>query len=694
MPPLKEITLLMPSQMPPDLKLLVQSPLRIETLDQPARDLTPSTETVSRECPAQPFERNKIADLMRSPLTHYLVAVVAVALVAWIRVLLDPALGEHHPLIPFLAAVFLAAWIGGWKPGMLALVLGYLTAAFFFIHPRLSFEIHSPEQKIGLVIFLFIGGMSLLQFELIRRRTSELAQANDSLRRREAVAIERAEAGVRRLANIVDSSDDAIIGKDLDSVVTDWNKGAEKLYGHRAQEVIGKHVAVLLPPDQREKWHEVEHNIKHGLPVEPFETVRLRKDGSKVEISLAVSPILEEGRLVGMSTISRDLTYTKRLEGELRQAVKMEAVGRLAGGVAHDFNNLLTIINGYSDLLLARVGTEDLMRNMVTEIHKAGMRAEKLTQQLLAYSRKQILQPKVLDINALLTDIKKMLHRMVGEDMKIVTSLEPELGAIKADPTQIEQIVINLAANARDAMPQGGTLTIKTKNMDLDERYTAIHAGSRPGRYIMLETTDTGCGMSQFTKEHVFEPFFTTKEVGKGTGLGLAMVYGIVKQSEGYIELESELGRGTTFRVYLPRIEASVERDAALLDAGPLPGGTETVLLVEDDAMVLTFTRTLLQTGGYRVLEATGGDEALRISDRYTAAINLLVTDVVMPEMSGRLVAERLTRSRPAMKVLYLSGYTDDDILRHGVSVAETAFLPKPFTPSALAHKVREVLDH
>jgi two-component system, cell cycle sensor histidine kinase and response regulator CckA len=332
------------------------------------------------------------------------------------------------------------------------------------------------------------------------------------------------------------------------------------------------------------------------------------------------------------------------------------------------------------------------MRKMLANIHEAGKRAEKLTRQLLAYSRKQILQPKVLDINTYVTDIKNMLRRMVGEDMKIETTLDPELGLVKADPMQIEQIITNLAVNARDAMPQGGTLTIKTGNTDLDEKYTADHAGLRPGRYVKLEITDTGCGMDTTVKEHLFEPFFTTKAIGKGTGLGLAMVFGIVKQSGGYIDVESEPGRGATFRIYLPRIEGIVETDSPHEETAPLPSGTETVLLVEDDAMVLSFTRMLLQRGGYRVLEASGGEEAQSVSDRYATAIDLLVTDVVMPGMSGRVVAERLTRSRPAMKVLYLSGYTADDVFRHGVSVEEAAFLAKPFTSEALAYKLREVL--
>jgi two-component system cell cycle sensor histidine kinase/response regulator CckA len=609
---------------------------------------------------------------------------LAVAVMCWVRALLDPVLGDNYPFTAFLAAVFLAAWIGGWRPGLLALVLGYLAADYFFVPPRGYLGHLSAADAVGLVVYLFVGGMAIIQVEATRLSFVKLAQVNDRLRE---------EAGIHRLAQIVYSSDDAIIGKDLNGVVTDWNKGAEKLFGYSAAEVVGRHVSAILPTDQQGKWHEVMDKLRRRVPIEPFETVRLRKDGSRVDTLLTVSPILDEGRLIGLSTISRDLSYQKRLEAELRQAVKMEAVGRLAGGVAHDFNNLLTVINGYSELLLARPGSADSNRELMAEIHKAGKRAETLTKQLLAYSRKQILKPKILEINAHVVDIQKMVHRMVGEDMEIATSLDPELGRIRADPTQLEQIIINLATNARDAMPQGGTLTIRTRNIELDEKYTASHAGSRLGRYVMLEISDTGCGMDKKTKQHIFEPFFTTKDAGKGTGLGMAMVYGIVKQSEGYIEVESEPGRGTAFRIYLPRIEESLENDGPYQEEPPLPCGTETVLLVEDDSMVRAFTRTLLQNGGYHVLEASGGEEALGLSERCTTDIDLLVADVVMPDMSGRVVAERLANCRPAMKVLFLSGYTDDAVLRHGVSVEETAFLPKPFTPSIFAHKVRQVLD-
>ncbi len=636
--------------------------------------------------------QDEVEHATKSPLKKILAAVAAVALVTWIRHLLDPLIGEHHPFILFIAAVFLAALAGGWQSGLLALVLGYLSADFFFLHPRHSFGLSSAKDQIGLVFYFFVGGVALVQFELIRRRAVELTLANIRLRR-EAEARLAAEAGIHRLANIVDSSEDAIIGKDLEHIVTDWNKGAEKLYGYPAAEAVGKNISFLIPPDKWDKWQAAVEKARRGGLVESFETVCLRRDGSKVEILLTLSPIFEGGQLAGLSTISRDLTYQKRLEGELRQAVKMEAVGQLAGGVAHDFNNLLTVINGYSEMLLDGLQSTDPGRDLLTEIHKAGKRAEKLTQQLLAYSRKQIMQPKVLDINARVADIKKMLHRMLGEDMEIVTDLDPELGRIKADPTQVEQIIMNLAANARDAMPHGGVLTIRTSNVEFDENYPVTHPGSRPGRYVKLSITDNGCGMDPATKEHIFEPFFTTKGIGKGTGLGLAMVYGIVKQSDGYIVVESEPEKGTAFGIHLPRIEAAMENEETSPASAGLPRGSETILLVEDDPMVLAFTKSLLQLGGYRVMEASGGREALRMSEGYPGEIHLLLSDVVMPGESGRQVAEQLVRSRPGMKVLYMSGYTDDAVIRRGISVEETPFLPKPFTPGSLARKVREALD-
>jgi PAS domain S-box-containing protein len=392
--------------------------------------------------------------------------------------------------------------------------------------------------------------------------------------------------------------------------------------------------------------------------------------------------------------IQQELAERERLEAQLVQAQKMEAIGRLAGGVAHDFNNLLTAITGYTSLLLSESGVDDPARADLEEIKKAADRAASLTDQLLAFSRKKMLQPKVLDLNAVVADVERMLRRLIGEDIDLVTLLDPTLGRVKADPGQIQQVVMNLAVNARDAMPQGGQLTLETMNVDLDEAHAQQHVDLQPGSYVMLAVSDTGVGMDKETQDHLFEPFFTTKEIGKGTGLGLATIYGIVKQSGGGIYVYSEPGQGTTFKIYLPRIEEAV--DLPRPDAGRirLPQGSETVLLVEDEDMVRELARRILQRSGYTVLEARQARDAIAICARHETPIQLLITDVVMPGgMSGRDLAEHLATSRPEMQVLYISGYTDDAIVRHGMLDEGVAFLQKPFTPDALARKVRQVLD-
>ena len=389
-----------------------------------------------------------------------------------------------------------------------------------------------------------------------------------------------------------------------------------------------------------------------------------------------------------------DTTEHKQLEEQLRQSQKMEAVGKLAGGVAHDFNNLLTIITGYSQLLLDRIGQDSPLRGNLMEIKKAGDRASSLTQQLLAFSRRQVLKPKVLDLNSVVAGLEGMLQRLVGEDIHLVTALDPELGPVKADPGQIEQAIMNLVVNARDAMPQGGRLSIETANNV--ERTKADSRGEslkEPATYAMLAVSDTGCGMDAQTQARIFEPFFTTKEVGKGTGLGLSTVYGIVEQSGGHIDVASELGRGTTFKIYLPRVDDAVTERGGDKVSASQPRGTETVLIVEDEPGVRALARDTLQRRGYSVLEARHGIEALVIGDQHPGTIHLLMADVVMPQMNGREVAERLLRVRPKVKVLYVSGYTEDAIVHHGVLAPGTNFLQKPFTPDDLSEKVREVLD-
>ena len=370
----------------------------------------------------------------------------------------------------------------------------------------------------------------------------------------------------------------------------------------------------------------------------------------------------------------------------------MEAFGQLAGGVAHDFNNLLTVIFGYSELLLMALPPEDANSNMVSEIHRASQRAASLTRQLLAFSRQQVLEPRVLDLNAVIKDTATMLRRLIGEDIHFDTVLCPNISAVKVDPNQIEQVILNLAVNARDAMPQGGKLTLETSDIELDESYTKVHAEVQPGRFVLLAISDTGCGMTPEVKARVFEPFFTTKGVGKGTGLGLAVVHGIVEQSNGSIDLDSEVGVGTTFKIYLPTVE---ERQTNILDPGLArsSGGSETILLVEDEDGVREFAARSLQELGYTVLKASGGSAAVELMVSRREKIDLLVTDVVMPELNGRQLAEILLKSIPELKIIFVSGYTDDAIVRHGVLQANVAFLQKPFTSNSLACKVREVLD-
>jgi signal transduction histidine kinase/ActR/RegA family two-component response regulator len=400
---------------------------------------------------------------------------------------------------------------------------------------------------------------------------------------------------------------------------------------------------------------------------------------------------LENSRLLLESRRAYD--ELAETQGQLEQAQKMDAVGRLAGGVAHDFNNLLTVILGRTDILLHPLKPEDPMRRGIELIQRTAGRAADLTRQLLAFSRKQVLEPVVLDLSAVTTDMKDMLGRLIGEDIALLTTPTPGLGRVKADRGQIEQVIMNLAVNARDAMPQGGRLIVETADIDLDDEYVRRHVGARPGPHVMLAVSDTGTGIPHEIQPQIFEPFFTTKEQGKGTGLGLATVYGIVKQSGGYIEVDSEPGQGTTFRVYLPRLDAEpapVDRSARPAAAA---GGTETILLVEDEEGVRELARDILRASGYTVLEARNGPEALLLCERHQGPLDMLLTDVVMPRMSGRELAERLAPLRPDLSVLYMSGYTDDAVIRHGVLGAGTSFLQKPFTPAALVLHVRETLD-
>ena len=401
-----------------------------------------------------------------------------------------------------------------------------------------------------------------------------------------------------------------------------------------------------------------------------------------------------DGKPQGAICMALDVTDRKRLEEQFRQSQKMEAVGRLAGGIAHDFNNLLMVIQGYADLMQDRLPEGDSLRRNAEQIQIAARRATSLTRQLLAFSRKQILDPKVLNIQGVVVDMEEILHRLIGEDIVLRTSAGIDLGLVKADRSQIEQVIMNLAVNARDAMPSGGRLMIETSNVDVDETFTSHPVMRTPGRYVMLAVTDNGCGMDSETQAHIFEPFFTTKEKGKGTGLGLATVYGIVKQSDGYIWVYSEPGKGTSFKIYLPRIEevgTTGVPDRALV-AGPVPRGFETVLLVEDENGVRELARQYLETSGYKVIPASNGNEALELASAYEEPIHLLMTDVVMPGISGRELADRLSVIRPDIRILFMSGYTEQAVVHHGIIAEDATLLQKPFTLGTLASKLREIL--
>ena len=478
------------------------------------------------------------------------------------------------------------------------------------------------------------------------------------------------------------------------------NRTELEILGYTAEEMLGRYIWDFIVEEiSREA---VKAKLAGKLsPGRAFERTYRRKDGTTFPV-LIEDRLLEDdkGRIIGIRSTIQDITERKRaeeqmnnLQDQLRQSQKIEAIGRLAGGIAHDFNNLLTVIKGYSELSLIKLKEGDPLKENIEEIHRASQRATDLTQQLLAFSRRQILEFKVLDLNIILQDLDKMLHRLIGEDIELVYLLSDHLGKITTDPGQIEQMILNLAVNARDAMPSGGKLTIETANVELDETYAHSHIGMKPGRYVMLSLSDTGCGMSPEAKEHLFEPFFTTKEKGKGTGLGLSTVYGIVKQSEGDIRAYSEPGQGTTFKIYLPRVEEETSTLPHEDDKDSLPQGSETVLLVEDELSVRGLALQVLRENGYNLLEAANGNEALRMAQEYAGEIHLLLTDVVMPQMGGKELADQLKSLRPDIKVLFISGYTDNAIVHHGVLEPNIDFLQKPFSPVALAQKVRKVLD-
>ncbi|MEK7408972.1 MAG: PAS domain S-box protein [Acidobacteriota bacterium] len=528
--------------------------------------------------------------------------------------------------------------------------------------------------------------------DITERKRTEEERAQLLARAEAARAQVKAEARFREL---MEAAPDAIFQIDRQGRIVLLNKAAERIFGYQREELLGKSVETLIPVRYRERHAGFRTGCLSYPLLRTMDTVAdpraRRKDGSEISVDIDLSPVeTEEGAL--FTCIIRDVTERKLLEDQLRQSQKMEALGRLAGGVAHDFNNLLTIIGGYGQMVLDSLRPKDPLRKDMEPIMEAAYRATTLSRQLLTFSRHQVFQPKVLDLNRVVSRMNKMLRRVIGEDIELSVALKPGLRRVRTDPGQLGQVIMNLVVNARDAMPAGGKLTITTEELELGKERPGP-PNVNPGRYVLLTVSDTGTGMDAQTRSRIFEPFFTTKEKGKGTGLGLSTVYGIVKQSGGEIRVESEPGQGATFQIYFPVArEGSKPRELRTALRGP-QRGTETILLAEDEQEVRDMASDMLRRQGYTVLTADDGAEALEIWDRQQESIQMLVTDVIMPRVGGRELAERLRQSRPNLPVLYISGYTDEVIARHGILDSDAGFLQKPFTQAELGRKVRAALD-
>jgi PAS domain S-box-containing protein len=620
-----------------------------------------------------PHLRRSIVPPRSAPILRYGVALLSTLLALIPSLFLSDVVESR--LVVFAVAVMVSAWYGGWKPGLVATAFAVTVNAYFSVHGvKNQAEYH--KALIHLALFVFVA-------LLICSFNAALRSAQEGLRRSES-----------NFRSLVTNSPYGICRCDMQGTVLEVNPAFIHMLGYESEsDISGRHLGALHRNSQ--EWFHLADYFADRKDFTGLVADFLRKDGSATVLRLSGRAIRDENDSTSFELFAEDVTEHRTLEQQLRQSQKMEAVGRLAGGIAHDFNNLLMVISGYCEFLLEKIGPDPVLRGPAQEIANAAERATSLTRQLLAFSRKQMLAPKVIDLNAVVTENLKMLTRLIGEDIDLVMVPATELGPVKADPGQIEQVILNLAVNARDAMPQGGKLTIETSNVTLDESYARYHAGVRPGEYVMLAISDTGSGMDADTQSHIFEPFFSTKGT-KGTGLGLSTVYGIVKQSGGYIWVYSEPGKGTTFKVYLPRMVEPGEFAAAQpADATPQtqPQPIETILIVEDETNLRRMARQFLENQGYTVLEAADGVAALQICVAHPSRIHLLLTDVIMPGMNGRELAQRVLEQRPDAKVIYMSGYTENAIGTNGTLDTGITLLQKPFTLQALKQKVREVLD-
>jgi PAS domain S-box-containing protein len=618
--------------------------------------------------------RNRSITPARAPVLRYGVAVLSIILALIPAFLLSDVVESR--LVVFAVAIMVSAWYGGWKPGLVATSFALTVSAYFsFAGARSPADYR--RAIIHLALFVFVAG-------LICWFNAALRYAQEGLRRSEI-----------NFRSLVTHAPYGVCRCDSAGILLDVNPALVAMLGYASgADLVGRNLANLYSDSQQ--WFSLADYLRllekfQGLPAD-----WLRNDRTVVSVRLSGRAFRDERNTIFFELFAEDITERRALEQQLRQAQKMEAVGRLAGGIAHDFNNLLMVISGYSEFLLERIGSDPEVRAHAQEIANAAGRATSLTRQLLAFSRKQMLAPKIVDLNSVVTENVKMLTRLIGEDIDLVMVPGTDIGAVKADPGQIEQVIMNLAVNARDAMPHGGKLTIETANVTLDANYARFHAPVKPGDYVMLAISDTGVGMDADTQAHIFEPFYTTKGL-KGTGLGLSTVYGIVKQSEGYIWLYSEAGKGTSFKIYLPRFSATGEalatQPALAAEADQPSPGHETILLVEDEENLRRLARQYLENQGYNVIDAPDGSTAIQISQAHKGPIHLLLTDVIMPGMNGRELANKVSPTRPEMRVLYMSGYTENHIGHNGTLDEGITLLQKPFTLPALKAKVREMLD-